>query len=545
MRLPNWRKGNPVMSLRGMIATANPLASATGLHILMKGGNAVDAAIATAAVLGVVMPEACGLGGDAFMIIFEARSGRLTAINGSGAAPMAATREYFLNQGMSLMPSDGLLSATVPGALDAYTTALEKFGTMELKDLLKPAIGYAEEGFPVSRRLSKALKTGFGKLARHPSSASIFLPGGRALEPGERLVQKALGKTLRLIADGGRDAFYRGEIAEAIAGFSEANGGLFSREDFARHRSMVYEPLRMTYRGYEIFETAPPSQGAILLEELNIIEGFDLSKMGFYSAEAIHLMVEAKKLAFEDRLRYLGDPAFVKLPINQILSKERALDLRGRIDPNKAASKPLEAPPLASGALADSTTSFVVVDEEGNAVSFIQSIFAAWGSGVVAGETGIILNNRGSAFSLEPSSPNCLEPGKRPMHTLNAYAILKDGELFAVGGTPGGDNQVQWNFQVIADLLDFGMNPQEAASAPRWSSFPGTQPSDAKMPYRLTVERPVRDEVVEGLRRRGHRVRIVPEGAGGGAVQLILIEAKTGIRLAGTDPRAQGLAAGY
>lgn len=545
MGLPHWRRGGPLMSLKGMIATANPLASATGLRILMQGGNAVDAAIATAAVLGVVMPEACGLGGDAFMIIFDSRSGRLTAINGSGAAPRAATREYFLNLGLSFMPSEGLLSATVPGAVDAYTTALDKFGTMELQELLEPAIRYAEEGFPVSRRLSRALETSLEKLARYPSSASIFLPGGRALEPGERLVQKALGKSLRLIAEEGRDAFYRGEIAEAMVAFSEANGGLFSKEDFARHSSMVYEPLRTTYRDYEIFETAPPSQGVILLEELNIIEGFELSKMGFYTAQAIHLMVEAKKIAFADRLGYLGDPAFVEVPINQILSKERAMDLRRKIDPNKAALKPIEAPPLTSQASAEDTTSFVVVDREGNAVSFIQSIFAAWGSGVVAGETGILLNNRGSAFSLEAYSPNRLEPSKRPMHTLNAYAILKDGELYAVGGTPGGDNQVQWNLQVITDLIDFGMNPQEAVSAPRWSSFPGTQPSDAKMPYRLTIERPIRDEVIEELRRKGHRIRIVGEWAGGGAAQLILVDAKTGLRLAGTDPRAQGLAVGY
>src|SRR5712691_6621380 len=359
----------------GMVATAHPLASAAGLEVLMRGGNAMDAAVAMAAVLNVTLPSSCGIGGDAFILHYDGKTGKVTGINGSGVAPYAATVEYYRGKGCQFLPEEGIHSVSVPGAVDAYVTALERFGSMPLGELLQPAIRYAEEGFLMSAAARREIAL-TEKLRRFPSSARIFGAGGELSGRVGRLVNPDLAKSLRQIAEGGRDAFYRGEIAAAIVRCSEAEGGLFTMKEFADHRSMVYDPISTEYRGYRVYETAPPSQGHIVLEELNLVEGFDLAGMGFGTAECIHPMVEAKKLAFADRLRYSGDPAFVDVPLETMISKEFAAERRRAIDPIRAAAHPAAGDIHRRG----DTTSFVVVDKHRNAVSFIISLSSGFGS---------------------------------------------------------------------------------------------------------------------------------------------------------------------
>ena len=531
------------MGTRGMVATAHPLSALVGMNVLMRGGNAVDAAIATAAVECVVLPAMCGLGGDAFAIVYEARSGQLTAINGSGIAPATATRDYFVSHGYKKMPLYGMLSVAVPGAVDVYEKLWRRFGTMDWAELWEPAIRLAEDGHPLGERMSGRIAESEAKLAKFPTSARIFLPYGRVPAPGDILVQKELAASMRLVAKGGADAFYRGEIARRIVAFSRENGGLFTEEDFAGHSSDIYTPLRTTYRGYEVYETAPPSQGLIVLEELNLVEGFDLQGMGFLSAQAIHTMVEAKKLAFADRLRHCADPRFVKNPLPQLLSKAHAARRRRLIDPERAMDS---VPGTDPEDLVGDTTYFAVVDRDGNAVSFIHSLSASFGSGVVAGDTGILLNNRaGRGFSLVEGHINVIEPGKRTMHTLNCYMIFRDGKPWVVGGTPGGDQQPQWNLQIITDLIDFGLNVQEAAEAPRWFSFPGTDPEFVDEPFELWVEDRIAPEVRHALEAKGHRVKVLGPWDSGGVVQLIMIDQERGVLLGGSDPRGGGLALGW
>jgi gamma-glutamyltranspeptidase/glutathione hydrolase len=428
----------------------------------------------------------------------------------------------------------------VPGAVDAYVTALERFGSMPLAELLQPAIRYAENGYLMSAAARRAIAE-TEKLRRFPSSARIFCGDGELSGRVGRLVNPDLAKSLRQIAEGGREAFYRGEIAAAIVRCSEVEGGLFTMREFADHRSMVYDPISTDYRGYTVYETAPPSQGHIVLEELNIVEGFDLAAMGFGTPACIHSMVEAKKLAFADRLHYSGDPAFVDVPLEVMLSKEFATERRRTIDPDRALTHADAGDIHRDG----DTTSFVVVDKDRNAVSFIISLSSGFGSGLVAEGTGVLLNNRAGlpqGFTLEEGHPNCLAPGKRTMHTLNTYLITKDGAIFAVGNTPGGDNQPQWNFQVIVDVIDFGMDPQEAAEAPRWSSFPGANPHTAGGPFVLTLDERFPEETAAALQQLGHTVQ---RGSVNGAVQFIQVDPETGVLMGGSDPRASGMALGY
>jgi gamma-glutamyltranspeptidase/glutathione hydrolase len=524
----------------GMVATAHPLATAAGLEVLQRGGNAIDAAVATAAVLNVVLPASCGLGGDAFILHHDGRTGSVTGINGSGVVPYAATVEYYRSRGFQFLPEEGIHSVSVPGAVDAYATALERFGSMPLGDLLQPAIRYAEEGFPMTAAARRAMAR-TERLARFPSTARIFCDERQIAGRVGRLANPDLGRSLRQIAEGGRDAFYRGEIAQAIVRCSQSEGGLFTLQEFADHRSTIYDPIRTEYHGFTVYETSPPSQGMILLEELNLAEGFDLAGMGFGSPACIHTMVEAKKLAFADRWHYAGDPQFVDVPLGRLLSKEYAVERRRQIDPDRA----MVRAPAGEIHREGDTTSFVVVDRDRNAVSFIISLSSGFGSGLVAEGTGILLNNRAGlpqGFTLEDGHPDCLAPGKRTMHTLNTYLITREGRLFAVGNTPGGDNQVQWNFQVIVNLLDFGMDPQEAVDAPRWSSFPGANPHTVSQPYVLTLDERFPPETAAELERRGHTVT---RGPVNGAVQLIQVDAETGVLLGGSDPRAGGLAAGF
>ncbi len=529
-----------VFAKNGMVASAHPLASAVGIKVLQDGGNAVDAAIAMAGVTGVVLPAMSGLGGDAFMIIYEAKTGKYTAINGAGINAKAATHEFFQERGLTKMPLDGMLSVAVPGAVAAYESALQMFGSRPWSELWEPAIGLAEHGHPVSAETASHIKGAREKIAKYPSSAAIYLkPNGEPYRAGEMMVQKDLAKSLRMVAEGGAEVFYRGPIADAFAKMSAQNGGLLTKDELAGHQTEVYEPIAIDYRGYTVYQTAPMSQGLIMLEGLNILSGFDLSGFEATDPTAIHLMIEAKKLAYEDRLRYAGDPKFVDLPLDMLLSKEHAEERRQLIDKTKARDSYLDN---SEG----DTTSFVVVDKEGNAVSFIHSLSLAFGSGVVIDGTGILLNNRaGRGFTLEKGHPNCIAGGKRTMHTLNTYMVAKDGKPYLVGNTPGGDGQPQWNMQVLVNLLDFKLSLADAVCFPRWTSLPGTDPASIEQPVEVRMENRLPAEIQSALEKLGHRLKVVGPWQGGGQVQIIKIDPKTGVLEGFTDPRGEGIAIGH
>lgn len=534
-----------VLTRNGMVCSASPLAGAAGLRVLQEGGNAVDAAIATAAVEGVVLPPMCGLGGEVFALVFSAREGKVYGVTGSGKAPLHATRDFFVSQGYQVMPQTGPLSVAIPGEIDAYDTLLRRFGSgkWSLARLLEPAIALAEEGFPLPQRIARYFSIAHPQLARNPSAGRIFLKEGRPYQPGEILRQPQLAQTLKAIASRGPREFYEGEVARRIVQALQADGGLYTAQEWAAHRTILYDnPLATTYRGVTVYETHLPSQGILVLQMLNLLEGFDLQGMGHTNADYIHLLTEAKKLAYADRLAYLGDPEFVPSPWHTLISKAYAEERRKAIDPGRAAPA---VPPGAWAVAADGDTTsyFCVIDREGNAVSFIHSLSNAFGACWVAGDTGVLLNNRaGRGFSLVEGHPNVIAPGKRTMHTLNAYMAFRDGRLLIVGGTPGGDNQPQWNVQVLTRLLDFSLNPQEAAEAPRFTHFPGTDPITVDSPPELRLEEPLMQDtaLVHDLERRGHRVGPYPASAFLGGVQVIMVEQTTGVRMGGSDPRCDG-----
>ncbi len=529
-----------VLGRQGMVAAEHPLAAAAGLKVLQDGGNAVDAAIAMAAVTGVVLPMMSGLGGDAFMVIYEAASGRYYSINGSGNAPRGASREFYVRQGYTKMPLAGILSAAVPGAVSAYVRAWERFGSRKLSELFAPAVHYAREGFPVSGALSRLMGDNREKLRQFPASAAVFLRDSLPYRTGEILRQPDLAASLERVAREGEEVFYRGEIADAILKCSEQSGGLFERADLFTHRTEVEAPLSTDYRGCQVYQTQPPSQGFIMLEMLNILSGFDLAAHGAGSAEAIHLMVEAKKLAYADRLRHAGDAHFVDFPLEKILSPEYAAERRQRIRTDHV------LPTRGNGESDGDTTSFVAVDGQGNAVSFIHSLSLAFGSGVTVEGTGILLNNRaGRGFTLDVGHPNCIAPGKKTIHTLNCYIVARDGQPLLVGGTMGGDGQPQWNVQTITNVLDFGLTLPEAVAAPRWTSFPGTDPANAEHELELWTESRLPPAVRESLEQKGHRLKVLGPWQGGGSVQIIRIDPVTGVRAGYSDPRGEGQAIGY
>lgn len=533
---------SPVLARRGMIASGHPLASAAGLEVLAAGGNAVDAAIATAGVLGVAQPMMSGVGGDTFIIVYRKREGRVWALNGSGPAPAGATRDFFIDRGYTKMPLRGMLAPSVPGAVASMETALRHWGSgkFTLERLLAPAIRYAEEGVPVARKIAYWLQEAAPVLAQHPSSAAIFLPEGRPLLEGELLIQRDLAGTLRAIAAGGADAFYRGPIAEAIGRYSRAHGGLLSADDLAGYAPQIHDPLTTTYRGFTVCTTAPPSHGFLLLEMLNMLEGFSPPPWG--SADWVHYGVEVKKLAYADRVAYIGDPVFVRNPIDRLLDKAYAARRRREIDPQRAAEA--RAGGLSAEVPGD-TTYFCAADVEGNVVSYITSLSASFGCGEIVEGTGIMLNNRaGRGFTLQAGHPNCIAPGKRTAHTLSPYMALKDGRPYLAFGTPGGDGQPQWTLQIFACLVDAGMGLQQAIEAPRWQSFPGTDPATIDSPFELRLDEGFPAETVHELQRRGHRIKPMGEAESGGAAQAILVDQDRGVYVGGSDPRVDGCAIG-
>lgn len=534
----NLVPGRPsTLAVEGMVATPHYLASVAGLRTLQAGGNAVDAAIAANAVLTVVYPHMCALGGDAFFLIWDPSESCLHALNGSGRAPAAASIEALAAAGHTTMPQRGALAVTVPGTVHAWETVLDRFGTFGLGDLLQPAIAYAERGFPVSPGLSRAIEQAKPLLEQQAAAARQFLPGGRVPAPGDILRQPDLAAALRLIAGRGADAFYAGAIGESIVAALRAHGGLMSMDDLAAHRSDWVEPLRTTYRGVELVELPPNTQGVTALQMANIMEGFDVPALGWGSAALIHRCVEAKKLAFADRDRYVTDPERADVPVNRLISKAYAAELRQRIDPERAWVEGSEAPG------GGDTVYLCTVDRSGMAVSLIQSIFQGFGCGLVAEGTGIVLNNRGASFTLDPAAANRLEPRKRPLHTLIPAMLLRDGRPWVVMGTMGGHGQAQTHLQLLLNLVDFGMEPQAAVEAPRWVSGRGT-PDDP--PHVLYLEPGLGADTVTALRRLGHDARTSePQSSLMGHAQMIEIDRERGILRGGADPRADGYALGW
>lgn len=545
-----------VMGRHGMVAAGHPLASLAGATVLRAGGNAVDAAIAVAAALNVVEPHMSGVGGDGFLMVYDRRQDSVQVVNATGAAPLAATREVYRGG----IPLKGIRSCSVPGLVDGWLQAHARYGTKTLRELFAPAIDLAENGFPVSHRLAEYMAAEPG-LVEYPSSRAIFAPAGRPLRAGEILYQRDLARTLDAIAEGGAEAFYRGEIARALVRFSDEQGGLLSREDLANHRTRWQDPIAVAYRGYTIFEAPPNSSGHALLQMLSIVEQFDLKALGCNSAASVHLMVEAKRLAFADRERYLADPEWVDVPVEGLLCRDYARERAAAIDLERAmqdvapgdpwrfqpgGAANARPGPARRGQPSEDTTCFCVVDRQGNAVCQLQSLQSAFGSALVAEGTGIILNNRMTYWHLEEDHVDRLEPGKRVRHTMNPAMAFKEGRLRLVFGTPGADTQVQTNLQVLTHVLDFGMTVQEAVEAPRWRHF--QNPTESTVPHtcedRLQLEGRFPADVREGLRARGHALEVVGDWAAAGSEVMIEVDPESGALMGGADPRRDAYAIG-
>ncbi len=563
-----------VMGRNGMVCAGHPLAAQAGVSILQRGGNAFDAAIATAAALGVVEPLMSGIGGDGFIMAYRASDDRLRVCNGTGAAPYAATLERYRDG----IPMKGILSVSVPGLLNAWLDTHEAYGALPLSDALAPAIALAEDGFPVTHYLSAAI-AGDSMLCQFPTSRAIFTRSdtGEPRRPGDILRQPNLARTLSTIAQQGRDAFYRGSIGEAIVRFSQEQGGLLTMDDLNDCSARWQEPISTDYGDYTVYEAPPNSSGHILLQELNVIRQYDMAGLGFGSAESIHLMVEAKKMAFADREAYVADPDYIDVPLAGMLSAEYASARAAGIDLQRAArevaagdpwryqSERRPAAPAGVGRRGprseqEDTTCFVVADREGNAVCQLQSIQSGWGSSLVAGDTGILLNNRMTYWHLDPNHVDCLQPGKRVRHTMNPVMVFRRGQTAGGGngtgarrlayvlGTPGADCQVQSNMQVIANLIDYGMTVQEAVEAPRWKHIgDGTE---STVPHtaedRLLMESRFSDAVMRQLRAMGHPVHQLDAWDGvTGREMAIYIDPDTGALHGAADPRYDGYAAAW
>jgi gamma-glutamyltranspeptidase/glutathione hydrolase len=531
-----------VMAPHGMVATSQPLATEVGLHVLRSGGNAVDAAVAANAVLGVVEPHNCGIGGDLFAIVWRAQSKRLYGLNASGRSPGNLTLEEFRRRGLSAIPGSGPLSWSVPGCVDGWEQLVRRFGTGSLGELLEPAVDYAQRGFPVSEIIGAQWVGAEDALRKRCGSAKIYLRDGRAPRPGEVFRNPALARTYRVVAKEGADGFYRGSVARRLVAYSRSVGGFFSLADLAEHRSEWVEPLSVTYRGREIWELPPNCQGIAVLQMLRILEGFDLATLGHNTAEYLHLLIEAKKIVFEDRARYCADPAFARIPIAELLSDERAKAHRALINPDRAMRLPLrELPPIGAE---DETVYLCAVDRERNAISLIQSNYAGFGSFEVPPELGFCIQNRGCSFSLNPQHANVFAPRKRPFHTIIPGFVTERGRPLLAFGVMGGDMQPQGHVQVVCNMLDYGMTVQQAGDAARFRHVGSSDPTGraGRGAGMVLLESRIPRSVRAGLRRLGHKIGYSPGAFGG--YQAILIDPATGMLHGATDPRKDGCAAG-
>ncbi len=532
------------MGTRGAVAAEHPLEARAALRVLESGGNAFDAAVALFYMTGVVEQHQAGIGGDAFLLAYSAREKRVVFINGTGPAPTLATADWYRKRGG--IPADGILSSTVPGAVGAFDLALRKYGTKKYPELLADAIQAARDGHPLTHWSAEMHASSVKKLAPYPSSVKTLLRGGKPFAAGELFLQPDLARTLEEIARDGADSFYRGPIARRTAEFYERQGGLIRLSDLMAYRPEEGQPIRVSYKGLDVYQSAPNSQGIVLLMALNILEGVDLPALGHNSPAYLHTLVETLKLAFADRDRYIADPKFTRIPVEQLLSKRYAESRRKEIGERAR-------PGAAEYGNPGETSSFSIADRFGNLVSVTHSVNATFGSGVVVEGGGYVLNNRMPYFSLEEGDANVLRPGKRPRHTINPALALKDGRPFLAWNTPGGDNQPQAMLQAFLNMVEFGMNPQQSVEAPtvmttnfRASNYP--QPVGDQ----LVLPRALADSVGPALASRGHNLQVTarqqPYGqqpTGAGAVKMLWIDPRTGIFHAGVSPAKDNYALAY
>lgn len=528
-----------VIAVHGMAATSQPLCTQVALDILKAGGNAVDAAIAANACLGLMEPTGNGMGGDLFAIIWDPKTEQLYGLNASGRSPMNLSREWFIENGYTSIPSHGPLPVSVPGCVDGWFELHGKFGSMDMDKIFAPAIQYAEEGYPVSELIAYYMGRS-SWLSKFPNFGDVFMPDGNMPQKGDVFKNPALANTFRKIAKGGRDAFYKGEIAKTIAEHVQSQGGFLSYDDMANHKSEWVTPVSTNYRGYDVWELPPNGQGIAALQILNIMEGYDVAEMGFGSSEYIHHFVEAKKLAFEDRAKYYADPAFNEIPTKWLISKEYAEERRALIDPDQSA-RAYDAGKLEAG----ETIYMTVADESGLMVSLIQSNYRGMGSGITPPGLGFVLQDRGELFTLEEGHYNSFEPGKRPFHTIIPAFITKDDKPWISFGLMGGAMQPQGHAQIVMNLIDFGMNLQEAGDAPRISHGGSSQPTGEVMTDGgwVSLESGIDYQEIKELMEKGHKVRF-SNGIYGG-YQAIMYDAEKGVFYGASESRKDGQAAGY
>jgi len=529
----SYAQRSVAMGQWGMVASSQLLASLTGHKVLSKGGNAIDAAVAMVSTLSVVEPFSVGVGGDAFALIYLAKENKVIGMNASGRAPYGASLEWFRSRGISVMPDRGILSVTVPGALHGWAQAIEQYGTWNLADLFEDAIYYAENGFPVTEIISGEWKNMEDFLNCFEGASRNYLIGGKAPRPGQVFSNKDLARTYRKIAQEGIQAFYEGDICKLLVDLSQSNGGLLSYEDFRSNKTTWVEPIWSDYRGCRVYELPPNGQGITALEMLNILEGYDIARLKHNSPEYLHILTEAKKIAFNDRDRYITDPDFEKIPVDMLLSKDYAGKRREEINFDRARVD--FVPALCNRG--SETVFLAAVDEQRNAVSFISSLYTPFGSGMVADGTGIILQNRGSSFSLDPKLLNRLEPHKRPMHTIIPGMVFENGMFTMCFGVMGGEMQPQGHVQFLINLIDFKMNLQEALDAPRARHMEGDQ---------IYLEEGIPEETAWALQKKGHHIVQRPRGVnevGGG--QAIYLDREQNVLLGASDRRKDGAAIGY
>jgi gamma-glutamyltranspeptidase/glutathione hydrolase len=530
-----------VVARHGMAATSIPLATQAALDVLKKGGSAVDAAIAANAVQALLEPVSCGLGGDLFAIVWDPKQRELVGLNGSGRSPAALTLEEFQKRGLKHVPSTGPLPVSVPGCVDAWCTLHARFGKLSLAEDLAPSIRYATEGAPVTELVAFYWARGVPLLEKFPGFKETFTIDGRAPKTGEIWKNPRLAATLRKIADGGRDAFYTGDVARTIEAYMKANGGFLAAEDLAAHHSEWVKPVSVNYRGYDVWELPPNGQGIAALQMLNILERFDVKSLGFGTPEYVHTFVEAKKLAFEDRARFYADPEFVKVPVEKLLSKEYAAERAKLIGARAAKSYPPGNVAVDQG----DTICLSTADDDGMMVSLIQSNYRGMGSGMTPGDLGFSLQDRGELFDLEAGRPNSYAPKKRPFHTIIPAFVTKDGAPFLSFGVMGGATQPQGHVQILVNLIDFGMNTQEAGDAPRILHEGSSEPTGERMTDggKVTLESGIDYETSRELIKRGHVVGFNVGDYGG--YQAIRVDPKTRVYFGASESRKDGQAAGY
>lgn len=536
----NFATRSEVIAQQGMAATSHPLATQVALDVLKKGGSAVDAAIAANAVLGLMEPTGCGIGGDLFALVWDAESKKLHGLNGSGRSPQNLTRDFFIENNFEYIPMSGPLPVSVPGAVDAWFMLHQKFGKLDMDAILQPAISYAREGFPVTELIAYYLARSAPRFERFPNFTETYMPNGKMPAKGEIFRNPDLANTYEKLAADGRDAFYKGDIARTIDQYMAENGGFLSYDDLAAHAGEWVDPVSSNYRGYDVWQLPPNGQGIATLQLLNLLEGFDLAGMGFYSAEYIHHFVEAKKLAYADRAKYYADMDFGPVPLQELISKPYANQRRPLINPDKAARKVEAGVPEGPN-----TIYLTVADQWGNMVSLIQSNYRGMGSGMTPTGLGFVLQNRGEGFTLQTGHFNTYAPSKRPFHTIIPGFVTKEGEAFMSFGVMGGGMQPQGHAQIIINMIDFGMGLQEAGDAPRMHHHGSSQPTGQIMTDggTLNLESGWPYESIRELMEKGHTIQWANGPYGG--YQAILWDPINKVYYGASESRKDGMAAGY